>query len=65
MAAIVLEALRRIGQDNRASTFERLAAWSKRQVQLLERKAERQARRLAVWAKLKIRRPGAGQRTAS
>ena len=65
VAAIVVGALRRIGQDNRASTFERLAAWNKRQARLLERKAERQARRLTVWAKLRIRRPGAGQRTAS
>ena len=64
VAAIVVGALRRIGQDNRASTFERLAAWNKRQAQRLERKAERQARRLAVWAKLRIRRPRAGQRTA-
>ena len=46
VGAIVLEALRGLGQENRASTFERLAAWNKRQVQLLERKAERQGRRL-------------------
>ena len=44
--AIVLGALRGLGQENRASTFERLAAWNKRQVQLLERKAKRQTRRL-------------------
>ena len=63
IGAIVLGALRGLGQENRASAFERLAAWNKRQVQFLEReaerqarrlerKAERQARRLAVWAKL-------------
>ena len=46
VGAIVLGALRGLGQENRASTFERLAAWNSRQVQLLERKAERQARRL-------------------
>jgi hypothetical protein len=46
VAAIVMGALRGLGQETRASTFERLAAWNKRQVQLLERKAERQARRL-------------------
>ena len=46
VGAIVLGALRGLGQENRASTFERLAAWNKRQVQRLERKAERQARRL-------------------
>jgi hypothetical protein len=46
VGAIVLEALRGLGQENRASAFERLAAWNKRQVQILERKAEQQARRL-------------------
>jgi hypothetical protein len=46
VGAIVLGALRGLGQENRASTFERLAAWNKRQVQVLERQAERQARRL-------------------
>ena len=44
VGAIVLGALRGLGQENRASAFERLAAWNKRQVQLLERKAERQVR---------------------
>jgi hypothetical protein len=46
VGAIVLGALRGLGQENRASAFERLAAWNKRQVQILERQAERQARRL-------------------
>jgi hypothetical protein len=46
VGAIVLGALRGLGQETRVSTFERLAAWNKRQVQLLERKAERQAVRL-------------------
>ena len=46
VGAIVLGALRGLGQENRASAFERLTAWNKRQVQRLERKAERQARRL-------------------
>jgi hypothetical protein len=46
VGAIVLGALRGLGQENRASAFERLAAWNKRQVQLLERQAERQTRRL-------------------
>ena len=46
VGAIVLGALRGLGQENQASTFERLTAWNKRQVQVLERKAERQARRL-------------------
>lgn len=76
VGAIVLGALRGLGQENRAITFERVAAWNRRQVQLFERKAERQARRLerkarrqtrrlTVWAKLRIRRPRAGQPTAS
>jgi hypothetical protein len=46
VGAIVLGALRGLGQENQTSTMARLQAWNKRQVQLLERKAERQARRL-------------------
>jgi hypothetical protein len=76
VGAIFLGALRGLGQENRASTFERMAAWNNRQVQRIERKAERQARRierkakrqarhLTLWAKLRIRRPRAGQPTAS
>ena len=42
--AIALGALRRIGQENQASTMARLAAWDKRQVQRLERKAKYQGR---------------------
>ena len=45
--AIMLTALGRLGQENGASTLARLAAWNKRQVELFERKAERDARRLA------------------
>jgi len=41
---IALGALRRIGQENQASTMARLAAWDKRQVQRLERKAKHQGR---------------------
>ena len=44
VTAIALGALRGIGQENRASTMARLSAWNKRQVQLLERQAERQVR---------------------
>ena len=51
VGAIVLGALGRIGQENRAGTMARLAAWNKRQVQLLERQAERQGRRLVRQAK--------------
>jgi hypothetical protein len=44
VAAVVLGSLRGIGQENRASTMARLAAWNKREMQRLERKADRQAR---------------------
>lgn len=44
VTAIALGALKGIGQENRASTMARLSAWDKRQVQRLERQAERQAR---------------------
>ncbi len=40
--AIAVGALRRIGQENQASTKARLSAWDKRQVQRVERKAKRQ-----------------------
>jgi hypothetical protein len=38
VGAIVLRALRGLGQVSRASTMARLQAWNKRQVQLLGRK---------------------------
>ncbi len=44
VAAIVLGALRQIGQDNQASTMARLQAWDERQIQRMERKAQRQVR---------------------
>jgi hypothetical protein len=50
VGAIVLGALRGLGQESRASTFARVAAWNKRQVQLIERKAERQSAHLALKA---------------
>ncbi len=56
VGVIALGALRGLGQENRASTFERMATWNKRQVQLLERKAKRQARRLERKAKRQARR---------
>ena len=46
LAAILLVALTRLGRENRDITLARLSAWNKRQIQLLERKAERQAKRL-------------------
>jgi hypothetical protein len=50
VGVIVLGALRGLGQESRASTFARVAAWNKRQVQILERKAERQSAHLALKA---------------
>ncbi len=56
VAAIALGALRGIGQDNRASTMARLQAWDKRQIQRLERKAQRQGR--AVKGSVRMARSG-------
>ena len=39
-AAIVLAALAKLGQENQAKNFARLAAWNKRQIERLERKAK-------------------------
>ncbi len=50
VGVIVLGALRGLGQENRANAFARLSAWNKRQVQLLELKAEQQSVRLALEA---------------
>jgi hypothetical protein len=44
VAAIAVEALRRIGQDNGTSAMTSLKAWEKRQMQRMERKAQRQRR---------------------
>ena len=44
VAAIVVGALKRIGQDNGASAMASLQAWNKREIQRLERKAQRQGR---------------------
>jgi hypothetical protein len=40
--AVALGALGQIGREDEASTMARLAAWDKRQIQRLERKAKRQ-----------------------
>ena len=39
-AAIVLVALGKLGRENQARSFARLAAWNKRQIERLERKAK-------------------------
>lgn len=44
VAVIALRALRQMGQENRASAMARLAAWNKREIQRLERKAKHPAR---------------------
>ena len=44
VTAIAVGSLRQIGQQNRASMTARLAAWNQREMQRLERKAQRQAR---------------------
>ena len=44
VTAIAVWSLRQIGQQNRASMTARLSAWNQREMQRLERKAQRQAR---------------------
>jgi hypothetical protein len=56
VAAIVLGALRGIGQDNQARTMARLQAWDKRQIQRMERRAQRQGR--AVTGSARMARSG-------
>jgi hypothetical protein len=60
VAAIVLGALRGIGQDNQASTMARLQAWDKRQIQRIERKAKRQGRAVKGSARMTRARPPRG-----
>ena len=65
VAAIVLGALRGIGQDNRASTMARLQAWDKRQIQRMERKAQRQGRAVKGSARMARSGPPRGLAGAS
>jgi hypothetical protein len=46
VAAIVLGSLKRIGQESGSSTLARLAAWNKREIQRLERKAASRVREI-------------------
>lgn len=55
-AAVVVAALASQSKENRAKTFARLAAWNKRQIQFLERKAEQEAGRLERVAKQEAKR---------
>ena len=55
-AAVGLAALSSLGQESRTQAFGRLAAWNKRQVQLLERKVEREAGRLERKAEREAKR---------
>ena len=54
---VAVRALGQIGQENQASTVARLAAWDKRQVERLERKAKSQGR--AVKGSVQMARSGA------
>jgi hypothetical protein len=44
VTAIAIGSLRQIGQQNTANMTARLAAWNRREMQRLERKAQRQVR---------------------
>jgi hypothetical protein len=61
VGAVVLGALRGLGQESRANSFARLAAWNKRQVQHLELEAERQTRHLERKARRQARHVHPGQ----
>ena len=56
VAAIAVGSLRQIGHQSTASSTARLQAWDKRQIQRLERKAQRQAR--AVKGSARMARSG-------
>ena len=48
MTVIAVGSLRQIGQQNGASMAARLAVWNQREMQRLERKAQRQAREVGA-----------------
>jgi hypothetical protein len=56
VTAIAVGSVRQIGQQNQASTTARLAAWNKREMQRLERKAKREMQRLERKAKREMQR---------
>ena len=57
VAVIALRALRQLGQANRASAMARLAAWNKRELQRLERKAKQQSRAVKSTGQIMHSRP--------
>jgi hypothetical protein len=57
VAVIALRALRQMGQENRASTMARLAAWNRREMQRLERKAKQQSRAVKGTSQMVHSRP--------
>ena len=61
--AIAVGAIRRIGQENQASTMARLTTWDKRQVQRLERKAKRQGQ--VIKSSAQMMRSGAPRHLAA
>ena len=59
VTAIAVGSLRQIGQQNTASMTARLAAWNQREMQRLERKAQREARAVKGSAQMaRSGRPG-------
>jgi hypothetical protein len=60
LAVIVLRALGGMGQENRASTMARLAAWNKREIQRLEHKAEQHGRAAKGAGQMVRSRPSRG-----
>jgi hypothetical protein len=68
VTAVAVGALRQIGQQNTASMTARLAAWNQREMQRLERQAQRRARAVKGSAQLARSGPprglaGSGQET--
>jgi len=60
VVAIVLGALKGIGHDNQVSTMARLQAWDKREIQRLQRKAQRQGRAVKSAAQMASSGPPRG-----
>ena len=60
VTAFAVSSLRQIGQQNRASMMARLAAWNQREMQYLERKAQRQARAAKGAAEMALSGPPKG-----